>query len=189
MSLLMTFYMAVKALRRNVMRTALTALGMIIGVAAVIVMVSLGTGARTTIENQIKSAGSNIVMVNAGAGFGPVRGGQGATTTLKAEDARAIRDQVTGIRYMSPGLNARAQVISSIGNWNTQVQGASDELPSIRSWPLQFGSFYTAQDVERSTKVAVLGSVARDQLFGAGADPVGAMIRIKNQPFKVVGVL
>jgi putative ABC transport system permease protein len=189
MSVLMTFYMAVKALRRNVMRTALTALGMIIGVAAVIVMVAIGTGARTSIENQIKSVGSNIVMVSAGAGFGPVRGGQGATTTLRPEDVRAIRDQVAGIRYMSPGLNARTQVVSQIGNWNTQVQGSSEELTDIRSWPLQFGSFFTAPDVDRAAKVAVLGSVARDQLFGAGADPTGATIRIKNQPFKVIGVL
>jgi putative ABC transport system permease protein len=189
MSLLMTFAMAVKALRRNVMRTALTALGMIIGVAAVIVMVALGTGARTTIENQIKSAGSNIVMVNAGAGFGPVRGGQGATTTLRAEDARAIREQIPGVRYMSPGLNARTQVISPAANWNTQVQGAGEDLLAIRSWPMQYGSFFTAQDVERSAKVAVLGSVARNQLFGEDADPTGATIRIKNQPFKVLGVL
>jgi len=188
MSLLMTFFMAVKALRRNVMRTALTALGMIIGVAAVIVMVALGTGARTTIENQIKSAGSNIVMVNAGAGFGPVRGGQGATTTLRPEDARAIREQIPGIRYMSPGLNARTQVIAPAANWNSQIQGASEDLPAIRSWPLQFGGFFTAQDVERSAKVAVLGSVARNQLFGEDADPTGATIRIKNQPFKVIGV-
>jgi putative ABC transport system permease protein len=189
MSLLMTFYMAVKALRRNAMRTALTALGMIIGVAAVIVMVALGTGARTSIETQIRSAGSNIVTVNAGAGFGPVRGGQGATTTLKPEDAKAIRDQIPGIRYMSPGLNARTQVVSKDGNWNTQVQGASDELSSIRNWALQYGTFFTAQDVERGTKVAVLGSVARDQLFGEGTDATGSTIRIKNQPFKVVGVL
>jgi putative ABC transport system permease protein len=185
----MTFSMAVKALRRNAMRTALTALGMIIGVAAVIVMIAIGTGARTSIEAQIKSAGSNLVMVNAGAGFGPVRGGQGATTTLGADDADAIRAQVPGIRYMSPGLNARTQVVSQSANWNTSVQGASEEIVDIRSWPLQFGSFFTAQDVERGTKVAVLGSVARDQLFGAGADPTGATIRIKNQPFKVLGVL
>ena len=189
MSLLMTFLMAVKALRRNAMRTALTALGMIIGVAAVIVMVALGTGARTTIEDQIKSAGSNLVMVNAGAGFGPVRGGQGATTTLRPDDARAIRDQISGIRYISPGLNARTQVIAATANWNTQVQGTSEDLPAIRSWRLQFGSFFTAPDVERAAKVAVLGSVARDQLFGAAVDPTGATIRIKNQPFKVVGVL
>ena len=188
MSVLMTFTMAVKALRRNLMRTALTALGMIIGVAAVIVMVALGTGARTTIENQIKSAGSNLVMVNAGAGFGPVRGGQGATTTLRPEDARAIKDQIPGVRYISPGLNARTQVISPAANWNTQVQGSSEDLPAIRSWPLQFGSFFLPDDVQRAAKVAVLGSIARDQLFGAGADPTGATVRIKNQPFRVIGV-
>jgi putative ABC transport system permease protein len=185
----MTFLMAVKALRRNAMRTALTALGMIIGVAAVIVMVAIGTGARTSIENQIKSAGSNIVTVNAGAGFGPVRGGQGATTTLKPDDAEAIRAQVPGIRFLSPGLNARTQVVSQSGNWNTSVQGASEEILDIRSWPLQFGAMFTRQDVDRGAKVAVLGSVARDQLFGVGADPTGASIRIKNQPFKVLGVL
>ena len=189
MSLLMTFLMAVKALRRNAMRTALTALGMIIGVAAVIVMVAIGTGARTSIERQIKSAGSNIVTVNAGAGFGPVRGGQGATTTLEPEDAEAIRAQVPGIRFMSPGLNARTQVVSQSGNWNTSVQGASDEILDIRSWPMQFGTMFTRQDVDRAAKVAVLGSVARDQLFSPGADPTGASIRIKNQPFKVLGVL
>src|SRR3954468_4312787 len=106
MSLLMTVLMALKALRRNAMRTALTALGMIIGVAAVIVMVAIGTGARTSIESQIKSAGSNLVMVSAGSGgFGPVRQGQGATTTLTADDAAAIRREIPGIRYLSPGLN------------------------------------------------------------------------------------
>src|SRR5688572_10454199 len=174
MSVLMTFLMAVKALRRNAMRTALTALGMIIGVAAVIVMVAIGNGARASIENQIKSAGSNIVTVSAGAGFGPVRGGQGATTTLEPEDAAAIRAEVPGIRYMSPGLNARTQVVSPSANWNTQIQGASEEIADIRSWPLQFGSFFTKQDVDRGAKVAVLGSVARDQLFGPEADATGA---------------
>jgi putative ABC transport system permease protein len=189
MTIVMTFVMAVKALRRNLMRTSLTALGMIIGVAAVIVMVALGTGARTTIENQIKSAGSNLVMVNAGAGWGPVRGGQGATTTLRVDDARAIRAEIAGVRYMSPGLNARTQIISPIANWNTSVQGTSEEFPLIRSWPMQFGSYFTSEDVERSAKVVVLGSVTRDQLFGPGVDPTGATVRIKNQPFKVIGVL
>src|SRR5215203_3610614 len=167
MSLWNTLAIAVRALRRNGMRTALTALGMIIGVAAVIVMVAIGTGARTSIENQIKSAGTNIVNVTAGAGFGPVRGGQGATTTLTAADAEAIRRLVPGVRYMAPGLNSRTQIVSEHGNWNTQVQGTSAELPQIRSWPMQFGTFFSAPDVPRVAKVAVLGSVARDQLFGA----------------------
>ena len=190
MSIFMTVNVAIKALRRNAMRTALTALGMIIGVAAVIVMVAIGTGARTSIENQIRSAGSNIVMVNAGSGgFGPVRQGQGAVTTLTADDAEAIRTTVPGIRYISPGLNSRTQIIAETSNWNTQVQGTSEELPELRSWPIQMGSFFSAQEVRAAAKVAVLGSATRDQLFGVGADPVGATIRINNQPFRVIGVL
>jgi putative ABC transport system permease protein len=190
MSLLMTVVVAVKALRRNALRTALTALGMIIGVAAVIVMVSIGTGARTSIENQIRSAGSNLVMVNAGSGgSGPVRQGAGAVTTLTEADAAAIRHDVAGVRYVSPGINTRVQIVAESSNWNTQVQGAGEDLLAIRSWPLQFGTFFTAHDVRAAAKVAVLGSSTRDQLFGTGVDPVGSTIRIKNQPFKVLGVL
>jgi putative ABC transport system permease protein len=185
----MTFIVAVKALRRNAMRTALTALGMIIGVAAVIVMVAIGTGARTSIEQQIRSTGSNVITVNAGAGgFGPVRQGQGAVTTLTDADAQAIQ-RLEGVRYVSPGLNTRTQIISEHANWNTQVQGAGDELVDLRSWALQFGTFLSAEDVRSAAKVVVLGSVARDQLFGAGADPTGALVRINNQPFRVIGVL
>ena len=190
MSPLMTCVVAVKALRRNAMRTGLTALGMIIGVAAVIVMVAIGSGARYSIEAQIRSAGSNLVIVTAGSGgFGPVRQGQGATTTLTPGDADAIRAEIAGIRYLSPGVNLRTQVVAESGNWGTQVQGAGEEFVALRSWPLQFGSFFTEQDVARATRVAVLGSVVRDQLFGADADPTGAVIRIRNQPFRVLGVL
>jgi putative ABC transport system permease protein len=190
MSFLMTVMVAVKALRRNAMRTVLTALGMIIGVAAVIVMVAIGTGARTSIESQIRSAGSNIVMVNAGSGgFGPVRLGQGAVTTLTEADADAIHAGVEGVRYISPTLNTRTQIVAETSNWNTQVQGTSEQLPELRSWPLQMGSFFAAQDVRSASKVAVLGSTTRDQLFGPGSDPVGATIRINNQPFRVIGVL
>ena len=172
------------------MRTALTALGMIIGVAAVIVMVAIGTGASSSIQAQIRSAGSNIVMVTAGSGgFGPVRQGQGAVTTLTADDADAIRREIPGVRYISPGLNSRQQVVTASGNWNTQIQGASSELAAIRSWPTQFGSFFTEDDVNAARKVVVLGSVVRDQLFGVGADATGETVRIKNQPFQVVGVL
>jgi putative ABC transport system permease protein len=190
MSIWMTFIVALKALRRNAMRTALTALGMIIGVAAVIVMVAIGTGASASIQNQIRSAGSNIVMVSAGSGgFGPVRQGQGAVTTLTADDAEAIRREVPGIRYMSPGLNTRTQVVAATSNWNTQIQGTGPELAAIRSWSTQFGSFFTEDDVTAARKVAVLGSVVRDQLFGVGADATGETVRIKNQPFQVIGVL
>jgi putative ABC transport system permease protein len=189
MSFLMTFLVAVKALRRNALRTALTALGMIIGVAAVIVMVAIGTGARSSIEQQIRSTGSNVTTVNAGGGsFGPVRQGQGAVTTLTDADAEAI-ERLDGVRYVSPGLNTRTQIIAEYANWNTQVQGAGDELVDVRSWALQYGTFLSPEDVRAAAKVVVLGSVARDQLFGAGADPTGARVRINNQPFRVIGVL
>jgi putative ABC transport system permease protein len=190
MALFMTFVIAVRALRRNAMRTMLTALGMIIGVAAVIVMMALGSGARNAIETQIRNVGSNLVTVNASsARFGTVRGGQGGSSTLTVADAAAIRENIPGVKHMTPGLNIRVQAIAAAGNWSTQAQGSNEELPDIRSWPAQQGSFFTEDDVKRATKVAVLGSVVRDQLFGAGNDPVGQMVRIRNQPFTVVGVL
>ena len=189
MSFLMTFLVAVKALRRNALRTALTALGMIIGVAAVIVMVAIGTGARASIEQQIRSTGSNVITINAGAGgFGPVRQGQGAVTTLTDADAQAIQ-RIDGVKFVSPGLNTRAQIIAEHANWNTQVQGTGDELVDVRSWALAYGTFLSPEDVRSAAKVVVLGAVARDQLFGAGADPTGALVRINNQPFRVIGVL
>jgi putative ABC transport system permease protein len=189
-SLLMTFGIALKALRRNAMRTALTALGLIIGVAAVIVMMAIGSGAQESIESQIRSAGSNLVIVTAGAGaFGPVRQGQGATTTLSPADAEAIAGELGGIRYLSPGLNTRAQIVAERGNWNTQVQGTNEQLAEIRSWAMQFGAFFTEHDVTAAARVAVLGSVVRDELYGAGSDPTGSVIRIRNQPFRVLGVL
>ncbi len=189
MSTWITLIVAVKALRRNAMRTALTALGMIIGVAAVIVMVAIGNGAQASIEDQIRSAGTNIVTVSAGANsFGPVRT-SGTTTTLIAGDADAIALNVAGVRYVSPGATTREQVVAESSNWNTTVSGASADLPMIRAWPLEYGTFFTELDVARASKVVVLGSVVRDELFGPGTDPTGASIRIKNQPFRVVGVL
>jgi putative ABC transport system permease protein len=190
MSPIGTAVIAVHALRRNLMRTMLTTLGMIIGVAAVIVMVAIGRGAQSSIEAQIQSAGSNLVIVSAGAGnFGPVRQGQGATTTLTAADADAIRGELEGIRYVSPGINLRTQVLAEGANWATQVQGAGEDLAELRAWPMAYGSFFSAQDVARAARVVVLGAIVRDQLFGVDADPVGMTIRIRNQPFRVLGVL
>ena len=187
---MITLSIAIAALRRNAMRTALTALGMIIGVAAVIVMVAIGHGAQSSIEERIRSAGTNVVTISAGSNaFGPVRQGFGNTTTLTPEDARAITREVPGISYISPGVNTRQQVVAESANWNTQVQGAGADLPAIRAWSIEQGSFFTDQDVSRAEKVAVLGGVARDELFGVGVDPTGATIRIGNQPFRVVGVL
>ena len=190
MSTWLTLETALEALRRNVMRTALTALGIIIGVAAVIVMMALGNGARAAIEARIRTAGTNLIIVMPGsANVAGVRTGQGARTTLTPDDADAVARQVTGVAAMSPGASTRAQVVSAMGNWYTQIQGASGELQAIRDWETEFGGFFTDADVTRAAKVAVLGSVVRDQLFGAGMDPTGQSIRISNQPFTVAGVL
>ncbi len=189
MSVLMILRIAFKALGRNKMRTALTMLGMIIGVAAVITMVALGTGAQTSIEAQIQSAGTNMIMVNAGNfSQGGVRMGQGNASTLVPEDAVAIA-QLPGVQYFAPQSNTRGQVIAGNLNWNTQVQGTDVDMPLIRSWPTTAGAFFTAQDVNTASKVAVLGSVLRDQLFPPDTDPIGQIIRISQQPFTVVGVM
>ncbi|HEY7289923.1 MAG TPA: ABC transporter permease [Vicinamibacterales bacterium] len=188
MSFVMILRIAVKALNRNKMRTALTMLGMIIGVAAVITMVALGTGAQTSIEAQIQSAGTNMVMVSAGNFTqGGVRQGQGNASTLTPDDATAIQN-VQGVQYKAAGVNTRGQLVAGNQNWGTQVQGTDVDLPLIRSWPTQQGAFFTPTDVATASKVAVLGSVVRDQLFG-DIDPIGQVIRINNQPFTVSGVM
>jgi putative ABC transport system permease protein len=189
MSVLMTLLIALKALARNKMRTALTMLGMIIGVGAVITMVALGRGAQATIEEQVKSAGTNLINVNAGNFMaGGVRQGQGMSTTLTPEDARAIRD-IPGVQYVSAGVNSRGQVIAGNQNWSTQTQGVDVDFPVIRSWQPKYGSFFTPQDVSTAAKVAVLGTVVSDTLFGPDVDPTGQIIRIRNQPFRVLGVM
>jgi putative ABC transport system permease protein len=185
----MVLTVAFKALGRNKMRTALTMLGMIIGVSAVITMVALGTGAQSSIETQIQSAGTNMIMVSAG-NFqqGGVRMGQGNASTLTPEDAIAIRD-LPGVQYIAPGVNTRGQIVAGNLNWGTQVQGTDVDLPLIRSWPEKLGMFFQPVDVATASKVAVLGSVVHEQLFGPDVDPVGQVIRINNQPFTIVGVM
>ena len=189
MSILMVFRVALKALARNKMRTALTMLGMIIGVGAVITMVALGTGAQSSIETQIQAAGTNMIMVSAGNFMSAgVRTGQGNASTLTPDDATAIRD-VSGVQYIAAGVNTRGQVVAGNLNWGTQIQGTDVDLPLIRSWPAAKGAFFSPADVASASKVAVLGSVVHEQLFGADVDPVGQVIRINNQPFTVVGVM
>jgi putative ABC transport system permease protein len=162
---------------------------MIIGVAAVITMVALGNGAQQAIEQQIRAAGTNLIIVTAGNWtVGGVHMGQGASSTLTREDADAIRREVQGVQYLAAGSNTRAQVVAGNQNWFTRVQGTDIDLPLIRAWPLASGSFFTAQDVNSAAKVAVLGSVVREQLFGANVDPVGQVIRVNKWPLKVVGV-
>jgi putative ABC transport system permease protein len=188
MSILMTLVIALKALSRNKMRTMLTMLGMIIGVGAVITMVALGKGAQSTIEDQVKAAGTNMITVMAGNfSQGGVRQGGGMATTLTVEDAQALRS-VPGVEYLAAGVNSRAQLIAGNQNWSSQIQGTDVDLPLIRNWPMKYGAFFTSQDVSSAQKVAVLGQTVSDNLFGPGVDPTGQIIRVKNQPFKVIGV-
>ena len=189
MSIIMTLLIALKALNRNKMRTMLTMLGMIIGVGAVITMVALGKGAQSTIEEQVKAAGTNLITINAGNFTqGGVRQGGGMSTTLTPDDAAALR-QVPGVQYLAAGVNSRAQLIAGNQNWSSQIQGTDVDLPLIRNWPNKFGTFFTPQDVATAQKVAVLGQTVSDNLFGPDVDPTGQIIRVKNQPFKVLGVM
>ena len=189
MSILMTLRIALKALNRNKLRTMLTMLGMIIGVGAVITMVALGKGAQTTIEDQVKAAGTNMITVTSGNfSQGGVRMGQGMSTRLRPEDAEALRD-VPGVQYVAATTETRGQVIAGNQNWSTRTEGTDVDMPAIRSWPMKYGAFFTPQDVRAAAKVAVLGSFVAETLFGPDVDPVGETIRIRNQPFRVIGVL
>jgi putative ABC transport system permease protein len=190
MSPVMTFRIAFKALGRNKMRTGLTMLGMIIGVSAVITLVAMGNGATSVIEDQIKGAGTNMITVNAGNfSSGGVRGGSGTSSTLTVEDAEAILKEVPGVQYLAAGVQMQTQVVAGNQNWFTRIQGTDVDLPLIRAWSTRVGAFFGPQDVASAAKVAVLGATVSDLLFGPDADPVGEIIRIRNQPFKVVGVM
>src|ERR1700681_3725969 len=189
MSIFMVVRIALKALGRNKLRTALTMLGMIIGVAAVITMVALGTGAQSSIDAQIQSQGTNTIQVSAGNFTqGGVRQGQGNASTLTPEDATALT-QVPGVLYVAAQQNTRAQMVSGNQNWNTQLQGTDIDFPLINSWPVEEGAFFTAQDVTTAARVVVLGTVVRDQLFGPDIDPIGQTIRVQHLPFTVIGVM
>jgi putative ABC transport system permease protein len=186
----MTFRIAFKALGRNKMRTGLTMLGMIIGVSAVIALVAMGNGAQSVIEDQIKGAGTNLITVNAGNfSQGGVRGGAGTSSTLTIDDADAIKNEVPGVQYLAPGAQTSAQVVAGNQNWFTRIQGTDVDLPLIRSWATQYGSFFSTQDVSGAAKVAVLGKTVNDTLFGPDTDSTGQVIRVRNQPFKVIGVM
>ena len=186
----MVLRVAVKALGRNKMRTSLTMLGMIIGVAAVITMVALGRGAQSEIESQVQSAGTNVIIVRAGNFRSRgVSMGMGQSPSLDTRDVDAIREQVPDALYVAAGVRTRDQIIAANQNWNTTIQGTDIEYPQIRSWTTDLGTFFTTIHVQSAAKVAVLGSVVRDQLFGEGTDPVGARVRIRNQSFQIIGVM
>jgi putative ABC transport system permease protein len=180
---------AIIALRLNVLRSVLTTLGIIIGVASVIVMSAIGSGASKQIEDQINSLGTNQLTIFPGsANVGGRRGGFGSAPPLTEKDLRAVRDGVTGVLAASGNLNGNANVVVGNANWSTQIQGVGAEIEQVREWSVVKGRFFDAREAASGAKVAVLGDTVANELFGAG-DPIGATVRINNAPFQVLGVL
>ena len=180
---------AIKSILKSRMRSLLTALGIIIGVAAVVVMVAIGDGAQIQVEKQISALGSNLIIIFPGSSTsGGIRMGAGSINRFTMEDVIKIQDEATLIKAVSPIVRSGGQVIGGIGNWNTQIQGVATNYLDIRDWPLATGDFFTDKDIISRAKVAVLGQTVVKQLF-ANEDPIGQQIRIRNVPFKVIGVL
>ncbi len=178
-----------RALKRNKMRSALTMLGIIIGVGAVIAMLSIGMGASKRIAEQISSVGSNLIMILPGAMTSAgVRMGSGTQTTLTIADAEAIQDECPAVSDVAPIHNGVAQIVYGSQNWSTGVTGTTPGMLAIRDWPLESGRPFTQQDVRNAAKVCLLGRTVADNLFG-DADPVGHVVRIEKVPFTVIGVL
>ncbi|PYJ77759.1 MAG: multidrug ABC transporter substrate-binding protein, partial [Verrucomicrobia bacterium] len=184
-----TFNVAFRALRRNKMRSVLTALGIIIGVGAVIAMVGIGNGAKAQVEAQIASLGQNVILIFSGSTTSSgIRTGWGGAGTLKIEDAEAIRREVPGVVAVSEEVRSITQVAAGNQNWSTQVLGESAEYFDIRQWPLADGAPFTPQDVRSANKVCVVGRTTATQIYG-NENPVGQILRIKNVPFVITGVL
>jgi putative ABC transport system permease protein len=181
--------LAIQSIRKNKMRAALTMLGIIIGVAAVIVMVAVGFGARTRIQAQIKNLGTNMIVITPGAAqaAGVSQGAQ-AFPNLTVDDVEKIRRDAQVVTAVSPVVVTRSQVIGDAGNWRTLINGVDTDYQIIRDWQTASGDFFAADDVASMRKVAVLGKTVADQLF-PGSDPVGEEIQIRNVPFKILGVL
>ncbi|MBM4278666.1 MAG: FtsX-like permease family protein [Deltaproteobacteria bacterium] len=180
---------ALRALLVNKMRSALTMLGIIIGVGAVIAMIAVGSGAKKRIADQIASMGSNILIVVSGSSTsGGLRVGAGTVPTLTVEDSKAILSEIPGVRSVAPHLSGIAQVIYGNQNWSTVIYGTIPELLEIREWSLNSGRSFIQQDLDGAGKVCILGKTVADNLFG-GIDPIGQIVRIKKVPFTVIGVL
>ena len=187
--LLTSSRIALRALQVNRTRSALTMLGIIIGVAAVIAMVSVGAGATERIQAQIQSIGSNLIIVLPGSiSSNGVRLGSGGVATLTTDDAKAIADECPSVALTAPTVRGGAQVVYGSNNWATVVQGVTPDYMTLRDYTMMSGNFFTTQDVDASAKLAVLGETVAENLFGDN-DPTGQVIIVKNVPFTVAGVL
>jgi putative ABC transport system permease protein len=184
-----TVFIALPALRRNRMRSALTALGIIIGVASVIAMVGAGKGAQQSVQQRVSSLGENMLTVFAGSRrSGGVNTGLGSASTLTVADAEAIRREVPDVVAVSPEVSTPAQAIANGRNWSTSAVGVQPEYLLIRDWKVERGAMFESRDVRAASKVAVIGSKTATELFGP-LDPIGQTVRVHNIPFVIIGVL
>ena len=189
MNLLAIIKVAARALGRNKLRTALTMLGIIIGVAAVIVLVSIGQGAQAMVLDQISSMGTNMMYIMPGnINFGGAALGAGAANTLTDDDVNAMEREIPTIAAASPVVNSSGQLVFGNENWFVRIQGTNEKFPDIRTWKVEQGEFFTDADVRSASRVIVLGKTVAEKLF-PGIDPIGETIRVRNLPFRVVGVL
>ena len=190
MNFFMILKVALRAIWRNKTRSLLTALGIIVGIAAVIAVVSIGQGASTMMVSQINSMGNNMIMIfPASRNTGGVRTGAGGAQTLTADDGEAIAEDISYyVRCVSPIVRANGQVIYQENNWATQIQGVSVDFPEVRNWNVAKGVFFDKSEQRQGSRVCVIGQTVSDNLFGEN-DPIGKVIRIKNMPFKVLGVM
>jgi putative ABC transport system permease protein len=186
----MTIRVALRALGRNTLRSFLTGLGVVIGVAAVIAMVAIGDGAKARVAATFASLGANMLIVmNGSSQGGGAMGGAGSMPSLTWDDLKAIQTELTSVRDAAPVLRANSQVMSDDANWNTSIQGTSPAFLRVRSWPLSQGVEFSQADLEGGLKVALLGQTVVEKLYGQSTNPVGQVLRLKNIPFTVVGVL
>lgn len=183
------FNIAIRAIRANKMRSILTSLGIIIGVAAVIVMLAVGNGAQISIQQEMKSIGSNLIIVRSGVSTSSgARGGHGSQPTMKMGDGNAIQDKISKIRLAAPVLDEVAQIVYGNANWSTSITGTDNRYFELKEWDLSYGRIFSEDDVKNASKVAVLGQTVINELFG-DVDPLGKTIRVKGTPFQIIGVL
>ena len=186
----LTIQSALRVLRRNPLRAGLTMLGIVIGVGAVVGMVSLGQGATASVQREIASLGTNVLIIIPGATTtGGVRGGLGSVSTLTVDDARDIEKRIGDISLVTYASRSVLQVVHEHKNWNTIALGTTTAFPDLRNWPVADGNFFTQADEDAAAKVVVLGKTVADNLFERGEEVIGAQVRVKNVPLRVIGIL
>jgi putative ABC transport system permease protein len=189
-NILLTLRIALRAILRNKLRSFLTTLGIVIGVAAVIAMMAIGAGARATVESAFAAMGTNLLIIMPGSTTtGGSSGGFGTAPTLTWDDLAAVRTEVGSVKAAAPALRSNQSLISDEMNWTTSVTGTTGDYFQIRNWPVTRGDIFTQSDVDAGAKVVVLGQTVVDRLFGSSVDPVGQALRIGKTPFIIIGVL